>query len=858
MKALLTPTLGQFSQLAKHGNVIPVFTEFVADGETPVSAFKKLDPPQAGYSFLFESTEKNDVSGRFSFVGIDPRIVIKTYGHELQIVELGVERRVEITGDPLDQLRKLMARYQFVSRPELPRFSGGAVGFLGYEAIHFFEPKVPIGERDELQLPEMVFMITTSLLIFDHRLRTLKIVANAFLDDGPLEEVYARATDSIHGIMRQLARPADLPLAPPADPETQAAHSNFHPDEFKRAVERAKEYIRAGDIFQVVLSQRFESDFSGDPLDFYRCLRFINPSPYMFCLKLGADFALVGSSPEMHVRLIGDAVEIRPLAGTRPRGATFTQDEKNATELLADPKERAEHIMLVDLARNDVGRVSDFGTVRVTELMEIERYSHVMHIVSNVTGRLRTGCTGFDLVRATFPAGTVSGAPKIRAMQIISELEKTRRGCYAGAIGYFGFDGHVDSCIALRCAVLKNGKAYFQAGAGIVADSNPHAEYEETVNKARAMAKALLMAKQIRPPRGGKREYNASEIGDFELRELTLRLMRGENLSRVEAANFLGCLLNPIATDAQIAAALTSLALKGETFDELAGIAEAMRNRALPLRSRHARFIDTAGTGSSAAKTFNISTAAAFVIAGAGLPVAKHGSRAATSRCGSADVLEALGVNTTAPPEIVERCLNEHEICFMFAPLFHAAMARVAHVRRELGMHTTFNLLGPLTNPARPPFQILGVRHLSLLERVASALAGLGVEKAWVVHGADGLDEITIADKTHVAACSSTGEVETFTLSPEDFGLKRQHFDGFRGKGPQENAQLIRAILRGVKTHPVAVARDLVIINAAAALHLAGVAPDLRCAASLARESIDSGRTASKLDVLVRETNRGL
>jgi anthranilate synthase component I len=855
MKAQIIPNRDEFSELARRGNVVPIFAEFIADNETPVSAFKKLDASRTDYSFLFESTEKNDVSGRFSFVGINPRIVTKNYGGELQVVELGVERRVATTDNPLDQLRKLMARYQFVSRPELLRFSGGAVGFIGYEAIHFFEPKVPVARRDELQLPEAGFIIPSNLLIFDHRLRTLKIVANAFLEDGSPEKVYARAVESIDAIAHALAKSVELSLAPTADFEPEPAHSNFQPNEFTRAVERAKDYIRAGDVFQVVLSQRFESDFSGDPFDFYRCLRFVNPSPYMFCLKFGADFAFVGSSPEMHVRLIGDAVEIRPLAGTRPRGATSVQDEKNAAELLADPKERAEHVMLVDLARNDIGRVSDFGTVCVTELMGIERYSHVMHIVSNVTGRLCAGCTGFDLIKATFPGGTVSGAPKIRAMQIISELEGTRRGCYAGAVGYFGFDGNVDSCIGLRCAVLRNGKIYFQAGAGIVADSNPHSEYEETINKARAMAKALAMAKQIKPPTV-KRECNIREIGDFELRHLTLRLMHGENLSRAEAGNFLECLLNPVATDAQIAAALTSLGVKGETSDELAGIAEAMRARALPLRSRYARFIDTAGTGSSAAKTFNISTAAAFVIAGAGLPVAKHGSRAATSLCGSADVLQALGVNTAAPVETVERCLNEHEICFMFAPLFHAATARVAHVRRDLGVHTTFNLLGPLTNPARAPFQIVGVWQLSLLERVASALARLGIEKAWVVHGADGLDEITIADKTYVAACSSAGDVETFIVSPEDFGLERQHLDGFRGKEPQENAQLIRAILRGVNTKTTNAARNLIIINAAAALHLAGVASDLRCAAALARESIDSGRAASKLDMLVRETNR--
>jgi anthranilate synthase component 1 len=391
-----------------------------------------------------------------------------------------------------------MARHQFVSRRELPRFAGGAVGFIGYEVIRLFEPKVPAARKDDLKLPDMLFMLTGNVLIFDHRLRTLKIVVNAFLDDRPPEKVYARAVESVDSILQQLAAPVDLPLVPIALDEKQPMpRSNFRREEFERAVERAKEYIRAGDIFQVVLSQRFESNFTGRSLDFYRCLRFINPSPYMFCLNFGDDFALVGSSPEMHVRLTGDTVEIRPIAGTRPRGLTTAQDERNAAELLADPKERAEHIMLVDLARNDVGRVAEFGSVRVTEMMGIERYSHVMHIVSNVTGRLRRGCTAFDLVKATFPAGTVSGAPKIRAMQIISELEQTRRGCYAGAIGYFGFDGNIDSCIALRCAVLKNGTAYVQAGAGIVADSDPAAEYDETVNKARAMAKALSMAQQI-------------------------------------------------------------------------------------------------------------------------------------------------------------------------------------------------------------------------------------------------------------------------------------------------------------------------------------------------------------------------
>ena len=345
------------------------------------------------------------------------------------------------------------------------------------------------------------------------------------------------------------------------------------------------------------------------------------------------------------------------------------------------------------------------------------------------------------------------------------------------------------------------------------------------------------------------------ETGNLDLRETTMRLVRGENLSRTEAANFLDALLDPVATDKQIAAALIALTAKGETVDELAGMAEAMRECATPLHSRHERFIDTAGTGASAAKRFNVSTAAAFVIAGAGLPVAKHGARSASSTSGSADVLEALGVNTAAAPEIVERCLNKHGICFIFAPLFHRATARVAQVRRELGVHTTFNLLGPLTNPARAPFQLVGVWDHSLVERVASALALLGVKQAWVVHGADGLDEVTITGETFVAACSAHTGVQTFTISPEDFGLQRRSVTQ-RRESPAENARVFRGILDGEKNGDFAVARDLVVINAAAALYLAGVANDFQNATAMACESINSGQAVSKLEALIRETNR--
>lgn len=473
----IVPSPERFAELAKLGNVIPVFVDFVADGETPASAYQKLD--DGGHSFLFESAEQTEQSGRYSFLGFDPRLIV----------------RGETGDDPLAALEKVMSDFRFVPQVNLPRFAGGAVGFLGYDAARYFEKALPLPPEDDLQLPEMIFMIMGLLVVFDHRYRRVKIVANAFLDDHPdPATAHQSAEKKIRKALAKLSGAARLPLidaqktVPP-----RTVRSNMTQEKFEAAVLKAKEHIRAGDAFQIVLSQRFETDFTGDPLKLYRCLRLVNPSPYMFCLRFG-DFSLVGSSPELHVRVTDDVAEVRPIAGTRRRGETPEEDERNAAELLADPKERAEHVMLIDLARNDLGRVAEIGSVRVTEQMVIERYSHVMHIGSHVVARLREGQTAFDVMRATFPAGTVSGAPKIRAMQLISELEKKKRGCYAGAVGYFGFDGALDCCIALRSIVLKNGRAYLQAGAGIVADSDPASEYQETVNKAKAMVDAISRA----------------------------------------------------------------------------------------------------------------------------------------------------------------------------------------------------------------------------------------------------------------------------------------------------------------------------------------------------------------------------
>ena len=403
--------------------------------------------------------------------------------------------------DGLEVVERWLKKYRAISFPSLPRFTGGAVGFIGYEFIHDIEPVVPRPEQDELNLPAMYFLIADELLIFDRVAQTITILVNATVDEGSNPtEVYEDAVGEIDRLASLLEQPAEhLPVDVPGEVPPVPFESNVTREKFYANVLKAKQYITAGDIIQVVGSQRFSTPVKASPLDIYRAARSINPSPYMFLLELDG-FALVGASPEIHVRCENRKVEIRPIAGTRPRGKTPEQDLANEKELLADPKERAEHVMLVDLARNDIGRVCDFGSVQVKDLMVIEHYSHVMHIVSQVEGRLSPDKTPFDLMRATFPAGTLTGAPKVRAMQIISELEQTQRGSYGGCVGYFSFNGNLDCCITIRTALIKQGKAYIQAGGGWVNDSTPEAEYQETVNKAKAMLKAVAMAESFAKP----------------------------------------------------------------------------------------------------------------------------------------------------------------------------------------------------------------------------------------------------------------------------------------------------------------------------------------------------------------------
>jgi anthranilate synthase component 1 len=508
---MYSPSLDDFLKLAAQGNLVPVTRRILADLETPLSAYRKIRGE--GESFLFESVEGGEHIGRYSFVGCSPRAVIRQTGNCVEVIENGkvvesftigraalppgqADPQVSPTvRDGLEVVERVMKKYRAMAVPGLPRFTGGAIGYIGYEFIHDVEPVVPRPAHDELKTPVMYFLVADQLLIFDRVQQTITILVNAILDDAESPaDTYENATAEIERLVSLLEQPSQQNAVtvtgevPPVE-----FVSNQTKEKFFANVEAAKKYITAGDIIQVVGSQRFSAPVTASPLDIYRAARNVNPSPYMFLLELEG-LSLVGASPEIHVRCEEGKVEIRPIAGTRRRGKTAAEDAALEKELLSDPKERAEHVMLVDLARNDIGRVCDFGSVQVKELMAIERYSHVMHIVTQVEGKLSAGKTLYDLMRATFPAGTVSGAPKIRAMQIISELEQTTRGTYAGAVGYFSFNGNLDTCIIIRTALIKGGRAYVQAGGGWVNDSTPEGEFQETVNKSMAMRKAIAMA----------------------------------------------------------------------------------------------------------------------------------------------------------------------------------------------------------------------------------------------------------------------------------------------------------------------------------------------------------------------------
>ncbi len=491
------PQINEVKELSTKYNIIPITMEVYADMETPISLFKRFENSE--YCFLLESVEGGEKWARYSFIGKNPFLVVKSYGEKTYVQKKNGEI-TEKTGNPIEILRKMMEEYNGADLPMLPRFNGGAVGFFGYDLIRYFE-NLPNINEDDLNLPESHFMFTDEVIVFDHLKQKIHIIVNLHVN-GDIERSYNRTVERIKKIYEEIIE-TRFKLVDNFKPDFTAKNnkievrSNMTKEEFCQNVIRAKQYIVDGDIFQVVLSQRLCVETEQEPFNVYRVLRVINPSPYMYCLKF-KDYSLVGSSPEMLVRVENGIAETCPIAGTRKRGLTKQEDEMLEKELLSDQKEIAEHTMLVDLGRNDIGRVAKYGTVKVSNMMHIEKYSHVMHIVSNVTGEMRTDKSPFDALMSVLPAGTLSGAPKVRAMEIIDELEKTKRGTYGGAIGYLSFNGNLDSCITIRTMLFKDKKAYVQSGGGIVADSIPEMEYEESMNKAKALLKALEEVGEIR------------------------------------------------------------------------------------------------------------------------------------------------------------------------------------------------------------------------------------------------------------------------------------------------------------------------------------------------------------------------
>ncbi len=497
ISVMISPaTYDEFLGLASEGTIVPLVKTVTADLLTPVSAYLRIER-QSRNAFLLESVEGGEKIARYSFLGCNPHTIVRARGNRVTVERVGrsIEER---DSTMIDVLRKMMTAEQPVKRPGLPPFSGGAVGFFGYDAVRWFE-RLPEVAKDDLEMDTAVVMFFSSLLAFDHVRHQIQIIANVFTggrrDGEVLRDGYISACGEIARLEAALSAPVELPAAVHRV-EPLEVRSNMPKEAYISAIERIKEYIRAGDAFQVVFAQRFFTEVSTHPFQIYRALRVVNPSPYMFFVKLGSGEALLGASPEMLVRCTGRKLDYRPIAGTYPRGVTEAEDERLGEELLADEKERAEHVMLVDLGRNDLGRVSEYGSVKVEELMTVERFSHVMHLVTVLSARLRDDLDCFDAFAAVFPAGTVSGAPKVRAMEIIVELEPTRRGAYAGAVVYFDYSGNLDSCIALRTMYLRGSRAYIQAGGGIVADSIPEREFQETINKSRALVRALEMAER--------------------------------------------------------------------------------------------------------------------------------------------------------------------------------------------------------------------------------------------------------------------------------------------------------------------------------------------------------------------------
>ena len=802
----------------------PVIKRLPFDGTSPSQAYSRIAGDEA-YSFVLESAEGSSTVARYSFIGADPRFILSASGSRIEIQNGRASET--IPGQPVHFLRSHFDRYKIEKDADLPPFLGGAIGYIGFDCVSWFERTLNSDDA------EAALMFFDSVVVFDHLSREVLFVTLSGKDAG-FRDLHKAQLENERLAMLFQQTESQVHRSPIIS-KTPVVRSNFDRCDFERSVDEIKQLINKGECYQVVLSQRFERPTCARPMDIYENLRSMNPSPYMYLLRLGAR-SIVGSSPETLVTARGENLRYRPIAGTRPRGNDPASDERLAQEMRADPKEVAEHMMLVDLGRNDLGRVAEFGSVKVDRLMDIEKFSHVQHLVSDLYAKLDPRFDRFDVLASCFPAGTVSGAPKVRSIEVIRDLEPGPRGVYAGTIGYFDYAGNMDTCIAIRTTVLENNMAKVQAGAGIVADSVPSLEYEETVNKAAAMLKAIDAA-----------EGPCGAI----LENLRKTFERGGTFHETEAERILDALAAET-DEALLASVFVAWNEKGIDEGEIYSIAKIMRERCIPVHSDHNIVLDIVGTGGSKVKRFNVSTAAAFVIAGAGFPVAKHGNKAATSNSGSADVLSSLGVRCV-DPTAAERCLERLGVCFMFAPNHHRLSPTLGKVRRSLGFPTIFNCVGPLCNPAGSQYQLIGAWSEEIAVKMASALARLRTKRSWIVHGRDGLDEISSSGKTSVLEICGN-EVRRFEISPVDFGIEMASATCDGSETPESSSQRIRSVLGNEKHHPEL--RALVLLNAAAAIALAGDKFDLKAACNLATTSLESGNAIKKLNDLTKETSQ--
>lgn len=806
----------------------PFKTEKITSTCTVAQAFLALPGSKKA---VMECLAEDD--RRFSFICANPYQELKGDMSTSTLVN-----HVEQTNKTYhDNLLKILKDYFPKKDIDLPfPFIGGALGYIGYDNGRYMlglDEELP----DDLHMPDIHLLFYRDIIVFDHAENCIYLLVIQTNDENT--NVLNRRLADLRGALRSADR---IPV--PIYEEKVHFIAEVSKQTFESKVEMAQKQMKEQDISQVVLSQRMRAAFPGDPFHFYLKLRDANPSPYMFYVDF-EDYLVLGSSPESLLKTRGGQVFTNPIAGTYPRGKNGISDEQLEAALLRDPKELIEHEMLIERCKLDLANVCKSASITVPRYLYIQKYEHVVHIVSDVTATLKENYTSLDALLACLPAGTVSGSPKVKAMQLISELENKKRGVYGGGIGYINFNHDINFALAIRMLTIQRGTAYLQAGAGIVAQSVPEKEYEETMHKAKSIISAgdrTLATKEVHTPQPERAQ---------NIKRYLERLLANQDMAQHEMNDAISLIFAGNISDSQIAAFMIALGKKGETSEEIAGMAEAIREHASQSSTSIGDIMDNCGTGGDQSQSFNISTAAAFVLAGAGVKVAKHGNRSISSKTGSADVLEELGVPLDLAKEQTAEILAENNIAFLYAPHVHHKLSQITKVRKELGIPTIFNLMGPLTNPMHLSTQFMGIYRRDMLEMITETLRKLGRKRAIVINGADYMDEASLAGTNHLCLLEN-GKVRSFTLHPHDVGMPVYENEQIRGGSARQNARILLDVLHG-KPGPCL---DTVVFNAGIALFANGKATSIKEGIKQAKESIKSGAAMEKLQFLINCKNR--